>query len=116
MILFQSLVTAAGYDPVRGLGSSYLDANASGKCVLLWGSETKAVSSIVLIANGASFAVHYSLLRTYWARSLYSVSGQGDTLYRHRLRGRLRDPWQVASFGHDPDMLGSPICNHELDV
>lgn len=57
MTLFQSLATAAGYDPVRGPGSSCLDADASGKCVLPWGSGTKAVSSVVLVANGASFAV-----------------------------------------------------------
>ncbi|KAF8261780.1 vacuole effluxer Atg22 like-domain-containing protein [Lactarius quietus] len=34
MTLFQSLATAAGYDPVRGPGSSCLDADASGKCVM----------------------------------------------------------------------------------
>ena len=58
MTLFQSLATAAGYDPVRGLGSSCLDSAASGECVLPWGSGTKAVSAIVLIANGSCFAVH----------------------------------------------------------
>ena len=57
MTLFQSLATAAGYDPVRGVGSSCNDAEASGQCVLPWGSGTKSVSSIVLVANGLSFAV-----------------------------------------------------------
>lgn len=57
MTLFQSLATAAGYDPVRGPGSSCSDENASGQCVLPWGSGEKAVSSIVLVANGVSFAV-----------------------------------------------------------
>ena len=61
MTLFQSLATAAGYDPVRGPGSSCTDADASGRCVLPWGSGTKAVSSIVLVANGISFAVRGSL-------------------------------------------------------
>ena len=57
LTLFQGLATAAGYDLVRGPGSSCLDQGASGKCVLPWGSGIKSVSSIVLVANGASFAV-----------------------------------------------------------
>ena len=57
MTLFQSLATSAGFDPVRGPGSSCLDADASGQCVLPWSGGTKAVSSIVLVANGVSFAV-----------------------------------------------------------
>ncbi|KAF8261788.1 MFS general substrate transporter [Lactarius quietus] len=57
LTLFQGLATAAGYDPVRGPGSSCLIPGASGKCVLPWGSGTKSVSSIVLIANGVSFAI-----------------------------------------------------------
>ncbi len=57
MTLFQSLATAAGWDPVRGEGSSCTDADASGQCVLPWGSGTKSVSSIVLVATGVSFAV-----------------------------------------------------------
>ena len=55
--LFQALATAAGYDPVRGPGSSCLVPGASGKCVLPWGNDTKSVSSIVLVAYGVSFAV-----------------------------------------------------------
>ena len=54
MTLFQALATAAGFDPDRGPGSS---CQGNGKCVLPWGSGTKAVSSIVLIAHGMSFAV-----------------------------------------------------------
>jgi MFS-type transporter involved in bile tolerance (Atg22 family) len=57
LTLLQGLATAAGYDPVRGPGSSCLVPGASGKCVLPWGSGTKAVSSIVLVANGVAFAV-----------------------------------------------------------
>ncbi|KAH9972936.1 autophagy-related protein 22-like protein [Lactifluus volemus] len=56
-ILFQALTVAAGYDPVRGPGSSCLDDNASGRCVVPWGNGTKAVTSVVLIANGTSFAL-----------------------------------------------------------
>jgi hypothetical protein len=59
MTLFQSLATAAGYDPVKGPGSSCLAPDASGKCVVPWAGGTKNVSSVVLIANGASFAVRY---------------------------------------------------------
>ncbi|KAF8321694.1 hypothetical protein DL93DRAFT_2163290 [Clavulina sp. PMI_390] len=54
-ILFQGYATKAGYDPVRGPGSSCLDANASGNCVLPWLHGTKSVNSIILIANGLSF-------------------------------------------------------------
>jgi hypothetical protein len=57
MTLFQALATAAGYDPVRGPGSSCLDANTSGQCVVPWAGGTKSVSSVVLVANGVSFAV-----------------------------------------------------------
>lgn len=57
MTLFQSLATSAGYDPVNGPGSSCLAAGASGQCVVPWGSGTKAVSSVVLVATGVSFAV-----------------------------------------------------------
>jgi hypothetical protein len=57
MTLFQSLATSAGFDPARGPGSSCNDADASGQCVLPWAGGTKAVSSVVLISNGVSFAV-----------------------------------------------------------
>lgn len=59
MTLFQSLAFAAGFDPVKGPGSSCSAADASGQCVVPWAGSTKAVSSVVLIANGASFAVCY---------------------------------------------------------
>ena len=59
MTLFQSLANAAGYDPVLGPGSSCTSNNTSGQCVLPWGGGTKAVSSVVLIANGLSFAVSF---------------------------------------------------------
>ncbi|KAJ7510636.1 autophagy-related protein 22-like protein [Mycena galericulata] len=57
MTLFQSLATAAGYDPVAGAGSSCSAANASGQCVLLWAGGTKSITSVVLVANGISFAI-----------------------------------------------------------
>lgn len=57
MTLFQSLATAAGWDPVKGPGSSCTAPDASGQCVLPWGGGTKSVNSIVLVATGVSFAV-----------------------------------------------------------
>jgi hypothetical protein len=57
MTLFQSLANAAGYDPIQGPGSHCSDRGGSGQCVLPWGKGTKSVSSVVLIANGVSFAV-----------------------------------------------------------
>ena len=65
MTLFQSLATSAGFDPVRGPGSSCNDAAASGQCVLPWAGGTKAVSSVVLIANGISFAVRFTNVCLY---------------------------------------------------
>lgn len=57
MTLFQSLVNEAGFDPVKGSGSSCSAPDASGQCVVRWGGGHKAVSSVVLLANGLSFAV-----------------------------------------------------------
>ena len=92
------------------------DSNASGKCVLPWGSGTKAVSAVVLIANGSSFAVHHLLQLTRRGRYLLSILGYDDAFYDHWFCGGLRDPWQVAAFGSDPDMLGRPVCKHNLDL
>lgn len=50
------------------------------------------------------------------ARHLLSLLGYDDALYHHRLCGGLRDPRQVAAFGSDPDMLGSPVCKRKLDM
>ena len=59
MTLFQSWATVAGFDPIAGPGSSCIADNASGQCVVPWGTSgsTKSVSSVVLVANGVSFAV-----------------------------------------------------------
>ncbi|KAI0249986.1 MFS general substrate transporter [Lactifluus subvellereus] len=76
LTLFQSLVTAAGYDPVRGPRSSCLDAAASGKCVVPWGSGTKAVSSVVLVANGASFAIMTMIFTTIGSAADYGTFGR----------------------------------------
>lgn len=67
MTLFQSLANAAGYDPVRGPGTSCSDADASGQCVVPWAGGTKSVSSAVLVANGVSFAVSkYAIMHNFF--------------------------------------------------
>ncbi|TFK59612.1 hypothetical protein BDN72DRAFT_806066 [Pluteus cervinus] len=76
MTLFQSLATSAGYDPVKGPGSSCLAADASGKCVLPWGGGTKAVSSIVLIGNGVSFAVMTLIFTSIGSAADYGTFGR----------------------------------------
>ncbi|KAH8982836.1 MFS general substrate transporter [Lactarius akahatsu] len=52
LTLFQGLATAAGYDPVRGPGSSCRGQEASRECVLPWGSGTKVIMTLVLTAIG----------------------------------------------------------------
>ncbi|KAH9921430.1 autophagy-related protein 22-like protein [Fomitopsis serialis] len=61
LTLFQSQATSAGWDPSQGPGSTCTNSE---QCVLPWGSGTKSVSSVVLIANGLSFAVHHAILFT----------------------------------------------------
>ena len=61
--LFQSLAFGAGYDPTKGPGSTC--GSASGQCVLPWAGGTKTVSSVVLVANGVSFAVGLSVATVY---------------------------------------------------
>lgn len=71
-ILFQTLATAAGYDRVAGPSSPCTAAKAE-QCVLPWGSGTKSVSSIVLIANGASFAIMAVVLTTFGSAADYGM-------------------------------------------
>ncbi|KAI0921003.1 hypothetical protein AcV5_001263 [Taiwanofungus camphoratus] len=76
MTLFQSLANAAGYDPVAGPGSSCTAADASGKCVLPWGKGTKSVNSVVLVANGVSFAVMTMIFTTIGSAADYGTFGR----------------------------------------
>ncbi|THH07184.1 hypothetical protein EW145_g3561 [Phellinidium pouzarii] len=76
MTLFQALATGAGYDPVHGIGASCTDAAASGQCVLPWGSGTKSVSSIVLVANGISFAIMTLIFTTIGSAADYGTFGR----------------------------------------
>ncbi|KAF8437153.1 MFS general substrate transporter [Boletus edulis BED1] len=74
--LFQSLATAAGYDSVAGPGSSCLSNTSSGQCVLPWLGGTKSVSSIVLIANGMSFAIMTAIFTTFGSAADYGNFGR----------------------------------------
>jgi hypothetical protein len=74
--LFQALATAAGYDPVAGPGSSCLADTASGQCVVPWGSGTKSVSSVVLVANGISFAIMTAIFTTIGSAADYGTFGR----------------------------------------
>ncbi|KAG6877076.1 hypothetical protein C0993_010463 [Termitomyces sp. T159_Od127] len=76
MTLFQSLAFAAGHDPTKGPGSSCNPANASGQCVLPWAGGTKTVSSVVLVANGVSFAVMTLIFTTIGSAADYGTFGR----------------------------------------
>ena len=78
MTLFQLLTTAAGYDPAKGPGSSCMADDASGQCVVRWGpgNGTKAVASVVLIANGISFAMMTLIFTTVGSAADYGTFGQ----------------------------------------
>ncbi|KAF9000299.1 MFS general substrate transporter [Cyathus striatus] len=76
MTLFQLLATSAGYDPIHGPGSSCTAEDASGQCVLSWGHGTKSISSVVLIANGASFAVMTMIFTTIGSAADYGTFGR----------------------------------------
>ncbi|KAF7432651.1 hypothetical protein PC9H_004593 [Pleurotus ostreatus] len=76
MTLFQSLAFAAGFDPVRGPGFACDAEGASGQCVLPWAGGTKAVSSVVLVANGVSFAVMTLIFTTIGSAADYGTFGR----------------------------------------
>ncbi|KAF9231904.1 hypothetical protein BU15DRAFT_67945, partial [Melanogaster broomeanus] len=74
--LFQNIATAAGYDHVSGPGSSCLADTASGQCVLPWMGSTKSVSSIILVANGVSFAIMTVLFTSILSAGDYGTFGR----------------------------------------
>ncbi|KAF9534657.1 MFS general substrate transporter [Crepidotus variabilis] len=76
MTLFQSLAFAAGFDPAKGPGSSCSSEGNSGQCVLPWAGGTKSVSSVVLIANGISFAVMTFIFTTIGSAADYGSFGR----------------------------------------
>lgn len=111
MTLFQSLAFAAGFDPVKGPGSSCSAADASGQCVLPWGGGTKAVSSVVLVANGVSFAV--CSVELLMSSSADLKIGYDNDFYYHWFRSRLRHLWPLAAPCDNLHLLGGSIREHE---
>ncbi|EIN11046.1 hypothetical protein PUNSTDRAFT_133100 [Punctularia strigosozonata HHB-11173 SS5] len=81
MTLFQSLATSAGWDPVRGKGSSCTDDGASGRCVVPWAGGSKGVTSVVLVANGASFAIMTLIFTTVGSAADYGGFGRWVLLF-----------------------------------
>lgn len=76
MTLFQSLAFAAGFDPARGPGTSCTDEGASGRCVVPWAGGTKSVSSVVLVASGATFAAMTLIFTTIGSAADYGGFGR----------------------------------------
>ena len=93
MTLFQYLAHSSGFDPSKGPGNP-CDFNDSGNCVIPWGSGTKTVSSIVLIANGVSFAV--SICSSSLANAFQFTLGDDIDIYYHRLSSGLWYLWKMA--------------------
>lgn len=111
MTLFQSLAFSAGYDPSKGPGSSCDTDNASGQCVLPWAGGTKTVSSVVLVANGVSFAVH-----TFFSSpppSFYLEPSYDSDIHHYRFSGGLRYCWSMVAFFPHCHMLGRSIFYDE---
>ncbi|KAJ7581388.1 autophagy-related protein 22-like protein [Mycena floridula] len=76
MTLFQSLATQAGFDPIKGPGSSCSAADASGQCVVPWAGGTKSVSSVVLVSNGVSFTIMTLIFTTIGSAADYGTFGR----------------------------------------
>jgi hypothetical protein len=111
MTLFQSLAFAAGFDPVKGPGSSCSAADASGQCVVPWAGGTKAVSSVVLIANGVCFAVCNSLLITLL--SLTTLKDNDHDIHDDWFCCRLWLFRTLAAFHLDGHMLDCTVCKYD---
>ncbi|KAJ3485207.1 hypothetical protein NLI96_g5125 [Meripilus lineatus] len=76
LVTRKSLATQAGWDPVQGPGSSCTAEGSSGQCVLPWAGGAKAVSSVVLVANGVSFAVMTLIFTTIGSAADYGTFGK----------------------------------------
>lgn len=114
MTLFQSLATQAGWDPVRGKGSSCSGANASGQCVLPWAGGTKSISSIVLVASGLSFAVSESSTADRNPSDAHNrcYTDHDSHIHDDRFRCRLWYIRTLAAPGRHNHMLDCSICEH----
>ncbi|GJJ14218.1 hypothetical protein Clacol_008480 [Clathrus columnatus] len=76
MTLFQSLATGAAFDATLGPGHPCSASTPSSACLLPWGKGTKSVSSVVLVANGVSFAVMTALFTTIGSAADYGSFGR----------------------------------------
>ncbi|KAF8582953.1 MFS general substrate transporter [Ramaria rubella] len=76
MTLFQSLATGAAFDAALGPGNPCGPTTPSSSCLLPWGGGTKSVSSVVLVANGVSFAVMTALFTTIGSAADYGSFGR----------------------------------------
>jgi Vacuole effluxer Atg22 like len=76
MTLFQSLATSAAFDASLGPGNPCSPSTSSSACLLPWGSGTKSVSSVVLVANGVSFAIMTALFTTIGSAADYGTFGR----------------------------------------
>lgn len=76
MTLFQSLATGAAFDAALGPGHPCSDSTPSSACLLPWGKGTKSVSSVVLVANGVSFAIMTALFTTIGSAADYGSFGR----------------------------------------
>ncbi|KAF8530049.1 MFS general substrate transporter [Hysterangium stoloniferum] len=74
--LFQSLATSAAFDATLGPGHACGPETPSSACLLPWGSGTKTVSSVVLVANGVSFAIMTALFTTIGSAADYGSFGR----------------------------------------
>lgn len=116
LALFQYLITSAGYDPVAGQGSSCSAKGSSGQCVVRWAGGTKNVNSVVLVANGVSFAVWPSTLAGFPNLELNDPHIDHDADFHDgRFDRRSRHIRSVAAFGPDRDMLGCAVCERQLN-
>ena len=115
----QSLMTAAGYDPVMGPGSSCNAANASGSCVVPWGGGTRTVSSVILIGNGISFAVSFSVIllgvSVIECQFISWLLDNDPHIHHDERNSRLWHNWPVAASPLYLYRLGIPVCLYEPD-
>jgi hypothetical protein len=113
LALFQYLATSAGYDPVAGPGSS---CSAQGQCVVPWAGGTKNVNSVVLIANGVSFAVWLSTPAVFPDLKLNDPHIDHDSdLHDCRFNCRLWCIRPVAAFCSNCDLLGCAVCERQFN-
>jgi hypothetical protein len=112
---FQSLLTAAGYDPVAGPGSSCNTGQRAGQCVIPWGSGTKAVSSVVLIANSICFAVRLPSLALHPVYTDKLTVDHDVNIHFYQRSVRLRQPRTLATDHCYRHRLGLTICLHDID-